>query len=378
MRYEQWTCPPDRLAEAPATLRADWVLASGPVETMADPAAFAAVRAHYPGAVITGASSGGDVVGREVRDGDLAVTAIAFEHTEVVLASAEGVHADGSYGAGAGLAAALEAARPGEAPAHVFLLADLGAFCGDALALGLSDGVPGGAVVTGGHAALPPGAPRSVVWADGVLGWPAAAAVALYGERLGVGHGAVGGWTPFGPDRLVTRAEHNVVYSLDDQPALDLYKRYLGPLAEHLPHSALFFPLAIHDGTGDRSAIVRSALTIDEDSGSVGFAGGVREGMYARLMKMNAESVIDGAAQAAREAAAMLGGPAALALAVSCYGRRQVLGQRAEEELEAVADALGGAALAGFYAYGEFAPTAGEPGCTLHNQTMTVTALAER
>ena len=217
-----------------------------------------------------------------------------------------------------------------------------------------------------GHQALA-AARRSMQW-PGWLWWllPVAAFV------LGFASNALG------PDRLVTRAEHNVVYSLDDQPALDLYKRYLGPLAEHLPHSALFFPLAIHDGTGDRSAIVRSALTIDEDSGSVGFAGGVREGMYARLMKMNAESVIDGAAQAAREAAAMLGGPAALALAVSCYGRRQVLGQRAEEELEAVADALGGAALAGFYAYGEFAPTAGEPGCTLHNQTMTVTALAER
>ena len=62
---------------------------------------------------------------------------------------------------------------------------------------------------------------------------------------------------------------------------------------------------------------------------------------------------------------------------VSCVGRKLVLRQRIEEELEAVGEILGGATLAGFYSYGEIAPHRREARCELHNQTMTITTLAE-
>jgi hypothetical protein len=59
-------------------------------------------------------------------------------------------------------------------------------------------------------------------------------------------------------------------------------------------------------------------------------------------------------------------------------GRRLVLRQRVEEEVEAVQEVMGvGTALTGFYSYGELAPAAAGLPCELHNQTMTMIALRE-
>ncbi|POB71938.1 hypothetical protein CRN59_01360, partial [Vibrio vulnificus] len=68
-------------------------------------------------------------------------------------------------------------------------------------------------------------------------------ALGLYGEQLSVGYGSRGGWCPFGMERKVTRSTDNVLYELDDQDALSIYKTYLGDLAQELPASGLRFPL---------------------------------------------------------------------------------------------------------------------------------------
>jgi hypothetical protein len=66
-----------------------------------------------------------------------------------------------------------------------------------------------------------------------------------------------------------------------------------------------------------------------------------------------------------------------LAVAISCVGRRLVLGERTEEEVEAVLDSLPpSSSLVGFYSYGEISPSA-TGSCELHNQTMTLTTLVE-
>ena len=110
------------------------------------------------------------------------------------------------------------------------------------------------------------------------------------------------------------------------------------------------------------------------------FAGDVPVGRYARFMKANFDRLIDGAVGAARTSHEAIGSaPCDVALLVSCVGRRLVLGQRAEEEVEGVRDVLGDrTVLAGFYSYGEISPFTPSARCELHNQTMTITTLAER
>src|SRR5678815_5334701 len=100
-------------------------------------------------------------------------------------------------------------------------------------------------------------------------------------------------------------------------------------------------------------------------------------GYYAKLMRANFDRLILGA-QAAGGAAGMKEHCApALSIAISCVGRRLVLGERTEEEPEATLDTLpGGTQQIGFYSYGEISPhTSGR--CDLHNQTMTLTVLSE-
>jgi hypothetical protein len=132
----------------------------------------------------------------------------------------------------------------------------------------------------------------------------------------------------------------------------------------------------------DDVGVVRTVLGVDEATGGVHLAGDVAEGIYVRLMKASTDRLIDAAAEAAGAADAQRGGgadDAALALIVSCAGRRWMMRQRTEEELEAVRDALGGGVrLAGFYSYGEIAPVGPHRPCELHNQTMTITTFRER
>jgi hypothetical protein len=126
------------------------------------------------------------------------------------------------------------------------------------------------------------------------------------------------------------------------------------------------------------STSVRTVLAIDDARQSMTFAGDLPEGSYARLMKANFDRLIDGAQGAALAARRAVDSPD-LALLISCVGRKLVLQQRIEEEVESVRDVLGpGPVMCGFYSYGEISPLVPAATCELHNQTMTVTIISER
>jgi hypothetical protein len=164
-----------------------------------------------------------------------------------------------------------------------------------------------------------------------------------------------------------------VLFELDGEPALDLYKRYLGERAQGLPATALLFPLGVRAADWNDARLVRTVLSVDEATRSMTFAGDIPEGSTAQLMRANFDRLVEGAGKAGRGLTPSDGTPR-LVVAISCVGRRLVLGERTEEELEAVADAVGpDAAMVGFYSYGEIAPSAAAR-CDLHNQTITLSA----
>jgi hypothetical protein len=109
------------------------------------------------------------------------------------------------------------------------------------------------------------------------------------------------------------------------------------------------------------------------------FAGDIPEGCHARLMKVNFERMIDAAGEAAKNCINTIDCPKVeLAIIISCCGRKWILKQRVEEEIDAVREIFGNdTILTGFYSYGEIAPVAGSKKCALHNQTMTITAFSE-
>jgi hypothetical protein len=97
-------------------------------------------------------------------------------------------------------------------------------------------------------------------------------------------------------------------------------------------------------------------------------------GAKAQFMMANFDRVIQGAANAANQAKMEV--DSQLTLMVSCVGRKLVMKNRTEEELEAVTDTLGNSTYFGFYSNGEICPTS-EGHSTLHNQTMTITTISE-
>jgi hypothetical protein len=197
---------------------------------------------------------------------------------------------------------------------------------------------------------------------------------------LVVGHGSKGGWDKFGPERVVTRSDGNILYELDGKPALALYKEYLGEKAKDLPSSGLLFPLSLRANASDEKNLVRTLLAVDHEKQSMTFAGDVPQGFRAQLMKANFDRLVDGAGAAGLMAKHVTPGAttgAVLALAVSCVGRRLVLGARTEDEVDALRAVLpDDSHIAGFYSYGEISPYASGH-CDLHNQTMTVTTFSE-
>jgi hypothetical protein len=353
---------------------ADLVMAFGPPELVEREELLSDLRREYPGAVLCAVSTAGEICDSGVLDQALVATAVRFDRTRVLARCIRLADHACSYEAGLALAASL----PPEGLAHVLVFADGLAINGTRLAAGLSERLPAGIAATGGLAGDGDRFARTLVALDGAPEPGNVVAVALYGDRLAVGFGSVGGWDPFGPERRVTRSVDNVLYELDGVSALGVYRRYLGDHARQLPSSALLFPLSVRPERGG-VPVVRTVLSVDESEESMTFAGDIPEGSLARLMRANFDRLIDGAASAAEASHRRIGSfRPELALLISCVGRKLVLKQRVDEEVEGVRGVLGdGPVLAGFYSYGEISPLIEGEACQLHNQTMTVTLLAE-
>jgi hypothetical protein len=370
-RASAWSEPLPVALDGPNTL----VLSFGASGFADDARPFDDLKAAFPQAVRAGCSTSGEMLGMDLSDDSVVVAVVQFEHTRLVAAQTPVSGSEDSAAAGTRLAAQL----PPEGLRAVFLLSDGLQVNGTSLVAGLVAGLPAGVTVTGGLAGDGSAFQRTWVLADDRPQSHRICAVGLYGERLHVGSGCDGGWLDFGPQRRITRSVGNVLHELDGKPALDLYKEYLGDLAQGLPGSALLFPLSIRAPSSTGRPLVRTILAIDEAARSMTFAGDVPEGFQARLMRASDESLIGSAAQAVAQATRDLpGGSPALVLSVSCVGRRLFLGERSEEEVETIAEgAPDGAVHLGFYSYGEIAPGVEGGACSLHNQTMTVTAFAE-
>jgi len=335
----------------------------------------AALAHAFPAALLAGCSTSGEITGPSVHDHSVVVIALHFDSTRVrgCLASV------GSARDSEAIARSLGLQLLGPDLRHVLVLSDGLLVNGSALAAGFRAVLPPGVHATGGLAGDGADFKTTLVGLGPELASGQVAAIGFYGAKLTVRSGSAGGWEPFGPRRLITKSRGNVLYQLDDQPALALYQRYLAERAANLPASGLIYPLQILATRDSTEGVVRTMLAVDETTQSVTYAGDIPQGAYARLMKASIEGLVDGAIQAAVLATGSERPvPGSLALLVSCVGRKLMLGQRVEEEIEAVQAQLGPDVLTGgFYSYGELCPSHPEGGCELHNQTMTLTVFSE-
>ncbi|MFH1843966.1 MAG: FIST N-terminal domain-containing protein [bacterium] len=335
---------------------------------------FDEVRAAFPEAILFGSSTAGEISDINVFDESFTVTAVKFAGTHLEYATTSIDEVSDSFEAGVKLAQSI----PHFDLQHVLVLSDGLRVNGSFLIEGLRSVMPEQVPVTGGLSGDGAAFSETLVIGNDRPRNGLVAAIGLYGSRIRVGYGSLGGWDPFGPDRLVTRSRENVLFEVDGKSALDLYKTYLGEHAGGLPATGLLFPLCLRPAEQD-DGVVRTLLAVDEQEQSMTFAGNVPEGEYVRLMKANIDRLVDGAQGAARISLETLADqPPELAILISCVGRKMVLKQRVEEEVEVVREILGpDTTLTGFYSYGEISPFSPGARSRLHNQTMTITTLVE-
>lgn len=353
------------------------VMAFGDKVTLEPADFYDRLRADYPQAEIVLCSTAGEIFDDSVHEGSVSVTAVQFEKTQVRSAMVNIADFDGSsYRAGKAL---IENLMAFEALSYVLILSDGSRVNGSELVKGVNSQIQENVPVTGGLAGDGAAFKSTLVGLnarplDGQI-----VAIGLYGSDLQVSHGSMGGWESFGPERKITRSMGNQLFMIDDESALDLYKKYLGAYANELPGSALLFPLMVRLSS-EEAPVVRTILSIDEESRSMFFAGDVPEGASVRFMKANFDRLIDAAGSAANHT--ISGQPSnqpSLSLLISCVGRKIILGNRVSEEVEAVKEIFGSKTLlTGFYSYGEIAPPLPRAQCQLHNQTMTITNISER
>jgi hypothetical protein len=353
------------------TSLANLVTVFGDTDEFTNEIHFEYLKNRYPNAHIIGCSSAGNIQGESISSSALVVTAIHFENSKIELHASEFESGDDIQELSRNLAKQFTA----DGLKHIFILSDGLNLNGTHLIKGFNEATQ--VAKTGGMAGDGAKFEKTFVIANAPAKQKVIAAIGFYGDALTIGSGCYGGWSEFGTQRIITKSESNILYELDGKPALDLYKQYLGEYAKDLPNSGLRFPLSIRPND-DEPELIRTLLGIDEEKKSIIFAGDLPEGYQARLMKPDIDLLIEGAGEAAH-LANQNNNKTALGLVVSCVGRKIVMSQLVDEELEAVAQELGdNVILTGFYSYGEIAPFEENiQKCELHNQTMTLTVIYE-
>ena len=356
--------------------KAQLVLGFGDRILLAEGNVYNLLKLRYPMADIVLCSTAGEIFDYKVMEHSVSLTAIEFEKTTIKTAS---VNIDdfnnNSFDAGRSLVNQFELSPD---LSYIMILSDGGKVNGSELVNGINEYVQNKVPVTGGLAGDGTAFNTTLVGLNEEPCSGKIVAIAFYSQHLVIGHGSQGGWEMFGPERLVTSSKANQLFEINDENALEVYKKYLGSYADELPGSALLFPLSVKLSTA-AEPVVRTILSINNESKSMVFAGDVPEGSQVRLMKANFDKLIEAASEAAYQTIFAKSVRAAkLAILISCVGRRIILNARIDEEVEAVQEAFGDATMVtGFYSYGEIAPTFIQTKCELHNQTMTITTFDE-
>ncbi|QIH39219.1 histidine kinase [Flavobacterium sp. Sr18] len=339
-----------------------------------DDAVIESIRKEFPYEHLVFGSTAGEIVSCNVFDNSISVTAIEFEKSSFVV-KRENIL---DYGKDAQtLGKTLYNKIPKENLKHLFVLSEGSFVNGSSLIKGLENDIDLEVSITGGMCGDDARFEKTVASYKENPKEGEVILIGFYGDTLEISYASFGGWIPFGPERIITKSEANILYEIDGQPALDLYKKYLGDKASELPQASLLYPLNVTP-EGKKEPVVRTILNINNDDQFMILAGDVPMNARVQLMMASVDGIATGAQIAAEFAMKNRKADPELAILVSCIGRRLVMNQRIEEEVEHVRETIGEKIpMTGFYSYGEMAPFNESTSCELHNQTMTLTLISE-
>ena len=350
------------------------VFAFGSSDQLLLPENLDPIRSAYPNADLVTASTAGEIIRDGVYDNSIVATAIELEQSTLKCVKTHISEHVSSFDAGLFLKEQLQS----DDLSGIFIISDGLMVEGSELVRGFNHENTKNIPITGGLAGDAARFQNTYTSLNEAPGKGNIIAVGFYGDHMHIGHGSLGGWDEFGYERTITRSDKNVLFEVDEEKALDLYKRYLGSFAEQLPGSALMFPLSMRVPGADKY-LIRTILATDDNESAMIFAGNMPQGSTVRMMRGDIQKLIRASATAAKDSVKSLKNrKPQLTLMLSCVGRKIIMDKKVEEEVLAAEEILDGdCAVAGFYTYGGLSPFGVGTPCELHNQTMTITTFSE-
>jgi hypothetical protein len=249
---------------------------------------------------------------------------------------------------------------------------------GDEIIAGIESACGIGTTIFGGLAADFLRMQRTYVFNNDKLCDYGLLALILDEEKISLSGMAVGGWKPMGMDRIITKSVGNVVYTIDNEPALDFVSRYAG-LKDLDTNNALNFLISsnfqLQLKREDKHPVMRTPMQANAEDRSIVFAGSLPEGSKVKLCLLPGFEVIEAALNEFNNYKKEQPEPDALIL-FSCAGRQLTLGPYVSEEIDGIKN-IWNAPLAGFFCYGEIGRVAlGQH--EFHNMTCSLATLMEK
>lgn len=338
------------------------------------PAPLAEIRNAFPQSKIIGCSTPVVICDGELLEGSISVGIVRFEKSQIRLASASVNSFAQSRLAGQQIGEQLA----DEALTGVLIFSDGVTTEATDLVRGLQEMLPPDVIITGGLAS---GHTLDDTWllCDGELKRFHACAVGFIGNNVELTRATGGGWRLIGAECKATRTSGRTLFELDGEPANDVYQRQVGKeLGFGLHKSSTRYPLTLRLPHLEMQ-IVRDLNSVDEESGKIELAGDIPEGVTVQVMTTTADEILDGVDEAIERmrSKTILPQNNALAICVSCAGRRTVLLDKTSDEAALAHDGLGhGIHQIGMYAFGEISTTSSGPP-QVHNETITMGLIRE-
>lgn len=377
MQIEQKKWTPEKTWE---TLRSDLrdskeyqlVLVFGSRTLLSTVGFYDEIRSSYPKAQILMNSTSGEIIDTQVNEDTISLTAIRFGNTRFQTTSVNILECDSAESAGHQIAKSLIAANL----TNILVFADGQHVNGQKLVLGIGENITHSVVISGGLAGDGNKFQKTLLGLNEQPREGKIIAVGFYGNHLSVSTGRMDGWEEFGHEIQITKSNQHTLLELNHEPALKVYNQFINTNIPSKDGYTLLSPISIKTKEAPYS-IIRTIISINEDEKSITFNGIVPQGSYIKMMKANYESLINAATSAALNSARNISKPE-LAIIISNVGRKIILSQRIEEEVEVIREVLGETtAITGFYSYGDISFVKGASKSESNNQSMTITTMRE-
>jgi hypothetical protein len=206
------------------------------------------------------------------------------------------------------------------------------------------------------------------------------AAIVFDNDKIEIKGIATSGWQPLGTSHTVTKAEGNLIYTINNEPALDFFIRFFGfhdnadVKGKQISTISAQYPLQIMRGN-DEYAVLRSPIKGDDETRSLMLVGGIKEGDRFRFSISPGIEVIDQTIAELKDFLHDTMDADALIL-FSCKGRHAALGPFLDDEIQGIYEHWN-KPMIGFLTYGEIGNVRNGI-CEFHNETCSLLAIKER